>query len=262
MSTSIFTGRNFRRCFALLALFGAQHAVAEPPPVTLEVSATDPASEATMQRGEAFYVRVAYHGDEPLRIRVTGLWQGGKKPSMTNPSPRSDPPGGEAMVWLAFDTAAMLDEVQVTAEDQATGQVVARTSLPVKLEWTGVPAATPRQVADWAADMSRAQQHTVSREMRATSASGSFASTLLILVIVLSLPGYAIVQIWSLKRLRGAWRKAAFIPLWMMGAALAVSVFALFAGSNLWPIWLILLAPLALIWLVAIILVHRSTAAA
>jgi hypothetical protein len=47
-----------------------------------------------------------------------------------------------------------------------------------------------------------------------------------------------------------------------MGGALVFSLFALSRGSNLWPIWLILLAPLALIWLAVLMLFNRSTAKA
>ena len=79
-------------------------------------------------------------------------------------------------------------------------------------------------------------------------------------IIMLSLPGYVVAQVWSLKRLEVGWRTAAWVPLVVMGAALVVSLFALSRGSNLWPIWLILLAPLALIWLGGLMLLNRSTA--
>ena len=252
--------RTLQRCLILIALSCAPHAIAQSPAVALEVSATDPEPRATLQRGETFYVRVGYQSDRPLRIRIQGLRQGKTVPTMTNPSPRSDPPSGETIVWLASDQPATADEIRVSAEDQATGKVIAQTALPVNLEWTGMPATTPRQQADWAHTMSQAQQQLVSQEMRKYSESGGFMDTLLGLVMMLCLPGYIVAQIWSLKRLEGGWRTAAWMPLVVMGAALVVSLFALSRGSNLWPIWLILLAPLALIWLGGLMLVHRSTA--
>src|SRR5262249_17537569 len=153
------------------------------------------------------------------------------------------------------DRAMSLDEVQVYADDETNGKVILHTSLPVSLEWTGVAPSTNRQVADWASTMSQAQQQTISRDMRNyNQSSGGFVGMLIGLVIGLSLPGYIAAQIWSLRRLEGGWRTAAYVPLLVMGGALLFSLFALSRGSNLWPIWLILLAPPALIWLVIVML--------
>jgi hypothetical protein len=254
--------RTFGYSLAFVALTCAPHAIAQSPSVALEVSATDPEPQATLQRGETFYVRVAYQSDRPVRIRIQGLRQGQMVPTMTNPSPRSDPPSGETIVWLASDKPAIADEIRVSAEDQATGKVIAQTSLPVNLEWTGSPASTPRQEAGWARTMSQAQQQVISQEMRSYGEGGGFMTTLLGLVIMLSVPGYIAAQIWALKRLQGGWRVAAWVPAFVMGAALIFSLFALSRGSNLWPIWLILLAPLALIWLAVLMLLNRSTASA
>jgi hypothetical protein len=261
MPSPTFLARTLRSHLALAALLCAPHAVAQSP-VALEVSATDPEPQAALQRGETFYARVAYQSDRPLRIRIQGLRQGRQVPTMTNPAPRSNPPSGETIVWLASDRPATTDEILVTAEDEATGKVVAQVSVPVNLEWTGNPATTPRQVADWARTMSQAQQQSISQDMRTYGEGGGLMSTLLDLVIRFSLPGYIVAQIWSLRRLEGSWRKAAWVPAFVMGAALLFSLFALSRGSNLWPIWLILLAPLALIWLAVLMLLHRSTARA
>jgi hypothetical protein len=127
----------------------------------LEVSATDPEPQATLQRGETFYARVAYRSDRPLRIRMRGLRQGKQVPTMTNPAPRSGPPSGETIVWLASDGPVATDEILVTAEDEANGKVIAQTSLPVNLEWTGSPATTPRQVAERSRTISQAQQQMI-----------------------------------------------------------------------------------------------------
>ena len=254
--------RTLRRCLALAALTCAPHAIAQSRSVALEVLATDPEPQAILQRGETFYVRVAYRSDRPLRIRIQGVRQDQIVPTMTNPSPRSDPPSGETIVWLASDNPATADEIRVSAEDQATGKVVAQTSVPVNLEWTGNPATTRRQEADWARNMSQAQQQIISQEMRSYGQGGGVMATLLGLVIMLSVPGYIAAQIWALKRLDGRWRVAAWVPAFVMGAALIFSLFALSRGSNLWPIWLILLAPLALIWLAVLMLLNRSTASA
>src|SRR5262249_44951313 len=149
-----------------LAALACTQALAQSPGILLDASATDPETHAVLQRGETFYVRVAYRTDRPVRIRIRGLRGGQIAPMMTNPSPRSDAPTGDRLVWLASDRAMSLDEVQVYADDETNGKVILHTSLPVSLEWTGVAPSTNRQVADWASTMSQAQQQTISRDMR------------------------------------------------------------------------------------------------
>lgn len=249
-------------CPALLLLFCVQSTCAQTSAVTLEMLSSDPATPTTLQRGESFYARVAYRSDRALRIRIVGLSQGNALPAMTNPAPRCQAPGGEALVWLAFDTLSKVDHVRISAEDEVTRQPLAQVVVPVALEWTGAALKPHRQVADWAQRMSREQQLRVSEELRTSSEAGGLAGTALPLVIALCLPGYLAVQIWSLKHLRGGWRTAAFVPMGLMCTALAVSLVALLVGSNLWPLWLILLSPVALLWLLAVVLVHRSGAAA
>ena len=69
----------------------------------------------------------------------------------------------------------------------------------------------------------------------------------------IGIPGVALggiaMQIMALRRMRGAWRKAAFVPLVAMGAALAVAVVGSLAGSNLAPIWVVFALPPCFLWL-------------
>jgi hypothetical protein len=67
---------------------------------------------------------------------------------------------------------------------------------------------------------------------------------------MLSVPGYFALQAWLAHAWRGGWRIAALVPLIAMGPALLHALLALSMGSNLWPIVLILTAPLALAYLV------------
>ena len=53
----------------------------------------------------------------------------------------------------------------------------------------------------------------------------------------------------------GAWRIAAYIPLILVAPIAGWCVLALIAQSNLWPMPLILYAPLAILYLAAFIIV-------
>ena len=72
---------------------------------------------------------------------------------------------------------------------------------------------------------------------------------LLGMVVMLSVPAYFVVQPMVLMRWQGPWRKSAFVPLLLVGPAIAYSTFALVDGSNLWPMTLIAAAAISTIYL-------------
>jgi hypothetical protein len=49
---------------------------------------------------------------------------------------------------------------------------------------------------------------------------------------------------------RGGWRAAAWLSAIAMGAAVAIAVLGVIAGSNLSPIWVVLALPLCISWIV------------
>src|SRR3546814_20099028 len=61
--------------------------------------------------------------------------------------------------------------------------------------------------------------------------------------------GWLTLQVVALIRFRGGWRVAAWVPAFAMGAALAIALLGVAAGSNLAPIWVFLAFPLCLGWL-------------
>ena len=83
--------------------------------------------------------------------------------------------------------------------------------------------------------------------------------TLLGLVAMIALPGYWILQIILAKRCDGGWRIAALAPLVVMVPLVAYTAFAFAAGSNLWPLMLILVSPVAFVYL-AIVSAIRAMA--
>jgi len=74
--------------------------------------------------------------------------------------------------------------------------------------------------------------------------------------IMLTLPLYIILQIWCGIAWSGRWRLAALVPLIVFLPTLAVSVFELTRGSNLWPITTILFAPVGSVYLVGAAIVR------
>ena len=64
-----------------------------------------------------------------------------------------------------------------------------------------------------------------------------------------SVPVYFILQGWVVYAWVGGWRIASLVPLVVIGPAVAFSAFALAHGSNLWPLTVILLSPLCLVYL-------------
>ena len=70
-------------------------------------------------------------------------------------------------------------------------------------------------------------------------------------------PGYFVLQSWTLFRFGGGWRKAALAPL--LGAILTMlwSLSAPSQDSNLWPLTFIFFAPVGTLYLVVLMLLRR-----
>jgi hypothetical protein len=79
-------------------------------------------------------------------------------------------------------------------------------------------------------------------------------------LIFLSVPGYFLLQAALTFWTRRGWRIASLVPACAMLPILAVTVLAFAAQSNLWPIPLLLAAPVAFLYLVflcVLLLLHR-----
>jgi hypothetical protein len=83
------------------------------------------------------------------------------------------------------------------------------------------------------------------------------------LIVIAGVPLYFVLQSWLAYSWVGRWRIASLMPLIAIGPAIAFSLFALSHGSNLWPLTVIFLAPLGLIYLLIVCAIravaHRST---
>lgn len=224
----------------------------------LQVAATDPASPAVLGYWEDFYLRIGYTADRPIRVRAEAFSAGRQVTEITSGSPLYAAGTGEAFFWLAYTRAQHVDMLEITATDDRTGSTVAQMSVPVDLTWTGVQSTTHRAPADW---VTRMQAEESRREKAAFAAHMNppipWGTSLIFFAVMWSIPGYFILQIVLLWRLRGGWRKAVAVPVVPMLAVIAYTIFAYLDGSNIFPLVLIFTAPLALIYLLVIVGVRR-----
>jgi hypothetical protein len=72
------------------------------------------------------------------------------------------------------------------------------------------------------------------------------------LAMMLSLPGYVVLQWYAARHWEGGWRIAALVPLAIMAVLVVHAAVAFMAQSNLWPLMVILTAPLFCIYLIGL----------
>ncbi len=247
-----------RRCLlALLLLLSASPAAAAE--VRLQVLETDPPSPATLGHWEPFHLRIGYDSDRTIRVRGDAFLQDKRVTSISSGSPRYEPGTGEAYVWLAFTEAARVDKVVVTAEDDVTRKPLAQTEVVVELTWTGIkqPEA-PRARASWVERL-RAEN-----ERRSKAESAAYMNRpvpwwegVLFFVAIWAGPVYLVLQVVLLRRYRGAWRLAVAVPAVPMTGVLIYTVYAYQAGSNLFPLVLIFTSPVALLYLLGLMVARH-----
>jgi hypothetical protein len=75
---------------------------------------------------------------------------------------------------------------------------------------------------------------------------------LLGLAVMLSVPGYGLLQWHAARNWHGGWRIAALTPLAIMAPLVIHAAIAFMAQSNLWPLMVILASPLACLYLIAL----------
>lgn len=217
----------------------------------LAVAEMHPAADTPLAPGESFSLRVRYDSPAAFRLHLQGQWQGSTMPGRTNASPRYGPGTGEAIAWLEYSQPVQLDRVLLVAEDAATGHVRNSLALPLTLTWSA--DATARNSAPvWVQELNQQAQLAITREMHTpTGESDDFWLNLFLQAVFLTVPGYIILQIALPWWTRDRWRKAAWAPLLV---TVPMFLFVLYAatagGSNLAPVWLLLVCPPAFFYLV------------
>jgi hypothetical protein len=247
------------RLLILLALLAAALPVrAEAQEPQLRLTAADP-DGGRLGKGDVLYLRISYDSAVPLRLQAKGFSGGAevKTGARYNPAPVYPAGADDAVAWVAYAGPTRLDEIRITAYG-ADWKPVATLSYPVAAQWSG-PGG--RRVAAWATALSDRQQAMTSQSMAASQGEDDGYIGLAITAAGLSIPGYLVLQFVLLFRYSGRWRLAAALPLLGMIPLILYTLAALAAGSNLWPLMLIFLTPLAFLYLLAVMVLKQVAAA-
>jgi hypothetical protein len=246
-------GKTVRRITALAAtLIACLASSVGAAEISVRIAAMDPDVTQTLSSRDKLSVRLRYDSPEPLRFTLKGFAGGTPVTGVqSNPAPVYPAGQGEAIVWLSLVDSGYLDEIQVQIMDPQW-QVRDVLSAPVSLFWEAGAGSTPRTTPAWVASLNATQQAMVSAGFQARSDDSGTGGTLLVMLMGWSIPGYLILQIYMARTYRGGWRKAALVPLLMMIPLALYTLYALLAGSNLWPLMLLFLTPLAFLYLVAV----------
>lgn len=221
--------------------------------VRLQVQETDPASPAKLRPGDAFHARVLYDTDRPIRIfgraRDPGSAEG-----RSHASPLYGPGAGQALVWFSLRAPGRVDGMRVRAVGD--GGDLAVLEVPLALEWaTDAPARRP---AAWVEPLNREQQ---ARLRNAPTPDYGVGITLVVGLMFASVPAYLAVQAFAFWRMRGRRTAAFWVPVVLMGGVYALVVLGALAGSNIVPIWLLFTSPIALLYVIVLLIVDLRRAA-
>jgi len=217
---------------------------------SVQVRATYPTSRSVLGRGQTFFLLIGYTSDQPIRVRAQPFFAGERVPAMTSGSPHYGTGTGEVEVDLPLSDPRRVDTIVVTGETK-TGEVVAQARISVDLTWTSRPDLTFHAPPEWVLRMS-AEQDTRMQWWQ---------EVLWGLVLMGSIPAYFVLQVVLLWRLRDRWQRIAAVPLVMMVPVVAISAFGLWERATLWFIWLVFTAPLALFYLLVVMVLRRRETA-
>ena len=244
--------------FAVLPLLAGGAAGAEPPAPSVRIVQSHPTLFGQLAGGEAVFVRLAYTSETPLRFRVEG-YAGGERvtASQSNPAPIYPAGEGEALVWMAYQPPAAIDELKVIILDirwQPLAVKVARASL----RWEKNAPAIGQKQPGWLARLNGEQQALAALP---EPILGDIPEDLIPSEWVLPLAwgvvlAYLVLQVPMAIWFTGNWRWAARGPLIVTVPLFLYTIGALSAGSSLWPLALLLLAPFVLVYLVVLLAVH------
>ncbi len=227
------------------------------PGISLHLKRSAPALQATLRTNQTIYIAIDYVSAKPFRLQARAYKDhGSAQGQMMNPSALHPAGKGTALVWVGFSRPAVVDEIHVTAYDdrwQATSVQV----YPAKLSWVGKGVA-PAALPDWVEEL-RAGEARLAVEPTQEPASrlAGLISVILGLAVMAGIPAYLVLQALAVLRLEGNWRWAGVAPLLAIVPAALHAVFALSQASNLWPIMIVLTAPLGAVYLAAILMTHR-----
>lgn len=241
----------------MLAWLSIQVPTSAAAGASIRIIETDPASPATLGSWQRFNVRIGYVADEPIRVHGQALSRERKVTSATSGSPVYPPGSGEGMFWFAYTEPAQVGRIVLTAYPANVQTTLAEAVLDVDLRWAGAQTASPPP-AEWVRRMDAVAERRHREQYEAyMNRPPPVWQSALFFALVWSPLAYLVLQVVALRRFRGAWRVAALAPLVPMAVVLLYTVSAYRAGSNLFPLVLIFTSPVALLYLVGLVALHR-----
>jgi hypothetical protein len=242
------------RCIAR-ALAAARHGLARGPWPDAAADRQRPRPEGRPARGRAALPPFRYQSAVPIRILVSGDYRGDLVAGFAQDGEELFPAGDRAAtVWLAYPAERRIDRVRVRLWN-ANHTRIAEATFPIEAAWSSAgqsSAPAPREVNSWVAGLTPGQR---ARLPERSSAAGEASGFDPLDLFFLGVPGYFLLQLALTARTSGGWRKATLAPAVVMAPVLAFTVLAFAAQSNLWPLLLLLTAPLACLYLALLALI-------
>ena len=224
--------------FAALLVGRVTAAGAQPAVRILE---TEPAMNASLGRGQSFYVRIGYSSDEPIQLWARPFLNGKEVDAMSNPSwPHVG--SGEALGWFALSKPGEVDEIRIKAGGGKPYREWEVLRQPVRLRWTDAEASSESR-APWVEALMAAEaaQDREAAQRRANEPTPAIAAVLMsgfMLGVLALLIGSIAVPLWSVWKWQGGWKIAAALP----AALIAFVVLRILVDTardptshNLWP---------------------------
>jgi hypothetical protein len=217
----------------------AAHAQALP---SVRIADSDPSLSARLGNGGQLYLRLAYRSDRKVRFRVEGVSGSAAVDARNGGAPLHPAGSGDALAWIAYPAGTAIDGLRISILDKDWHEITS-VRIPAQLRWEAGVLRDNRQRPDWVARLTEAQTHA---EPQPSPSETSGGVDWMGDILVFGTPGYLLLQILLAWVWAGRWRAVALVPAFVVGPALA-------AGSNLWPIVVLLVTPLGLIYLTAVI---------
>ncbi|HFE8371653.1 TPA: hypothetical protein ACGAOD_002851 [Legionella pneumophila] len=219
--------------------------------LSVELIETSPKSPVTLNQDEALYVLIRYKSDQPLRFQAIGenLRQKIMDSARFNPSQAYPAGEGEAIAWVAYDNTTEIDSITVTIYD-ANWRTLQTKSIPVSAVWQNENGRNNQAPAPWVQRLNQQQQSSVYTQSQIPVSSGNALFVQLLFLLILL---YWFLQIIVIFNWTGRWKKLACFPLLFSLPLLLYTLYALYAGSNLWPLMMLFVTPFILALLLIII---------
>jgi hypothetical protein len=148
----------------LLSMGGAGSADTPVPSVTAVQSY--PTLFGQLAGGAAVNVRLTYRSETPLRIRMEG-YAAGKRvmESRSNPAPLYPAGTGDALVWLAYETPSVIDELKIIILDEHWQPLDVKI-VKARLRWENGRSSSGTKAPDWLGRLNWEQQYLAARQVQ------------------------------------------------------------------------------------------------